>query len=578
MALQASSVRVQSKNVTATVATSFEVAHAKADGSSDVTFRAMPDMVISHVPVQAAKVLTPSDNRIKKDVQSIDEDDIYQRLQRLEVKSFKYEDKWSKMMGLGDETIRGVVAQQVAEIFPEYVDVREDFRIDDHGVRIANLKQINKQAIILDLVAALQAQQRRLTLGQNQPHKSGDLALSTAGAGMYANSDDLGSSGDISVKTGDANGGASGGIRISSGAARSGSVGRIEIAGGSGDAASGGAVALTGGNVHRAGSVGGDVAIRSGSGELASSGAVSISTADAGQIGDAGAILVGSGRSPLGKSGLVTMASGDAEADAAGDVHLFAGSGRRGGNIAIAAGGSNDASGGAINVRSGLGDKYSSGDIALRSASSSQDSGNLVLATGDAESQIAMSTGASSTGGAIAISSSGTMSLATNVVSSATKRADLKIGSNQALDGMVSGDVQLSVGASSTAVGTLTLLGGDSLGKNLGGAVHMAAGASTVAGGELHLAGGASSGSSTEGAAGGSVTLTGGAGETGMGGSLTITSGTAKTTRASSGGVTVASGTGLGDTGSIIVASGDTTNGQAGDVALHAPLVIWAAA
>ena len=44
-----------------------------------------------------------------------------QRLQGLEVKKYKYTEQWRQVRGIEDIEVRGVIAQDVAEKFPEYV-------------------------------------------------------------------------------------------------------------------------------------------------------------------------------------------------------------------------------------------------------------------------------------------------------------------------------------------------------------------------------------------------------------------------------------------------------------------------
>ncbi|RLO08507.1 hypothetical protein DYB28_007699 [Aphanomyces astaci] len=170
--MSGTTVRASGESISAEVKHSFELSHVNADGTPNVTFRALSDLVISHVPLQVPKLLTPSDERIKTDIKAIDHEDIFHRLQDLQLKSFKYDREWGEMMGVDDETVRGLIAQEVTDIFPEYVTVKSEFHLTENGLRMENFTQINQQAIIVDLLAALQAQQKRISILKNSPVKN----------------------------------------------------------------------------------------------------------------------------------------------------------------------------------------------------------------------------------------------------------------------------------------------------------------------------------------------------------------------------------------------------------------------
>ncbi|EEY55846.1 uncharacterized protein PITG_20486 [Phytophthora infestans T30-4] len=70
-----------------------------ADG---IVFRVRSDMVVGTVPAQFPQVISPSDRRIKTDIEDVDEDDILQRLQTLEIKQYRYTDEWRKIRGIDD--------------------------------------------------------------------------------------------------------------------------------------------------------------------------------------------------------------------------------------------------------------------------------------------------------------------------------------------------------------------------------------------------------------------------------------------------------------------------------------------
>uniref|UniRef100_K3X8J2 Peptidase S74 domain-containing protein n=1 Tax=Globisporangium ultimum (strain ATCC 200006 / CBS 805.95 / DAOM BR144) TaxID=431595 RepID=K3X8J2_GLOUD len=58
--------------------------------------------MITHVPAQFTEVIYPSDRRIKTNIADIDEDDILQRLQTLEIKSYRYSKEWRELRGIPD--------------------------------------------------------------------------------------------------------------------------------------------------------------------------------------------------------------------------------------------------------------------------------------------------------------------------------------------------------------------------------------------------------------------------------------------------------------------------------------------
>ncbi|EGZ16845.1 hypothetical protein PHYSODRAFT_448503, partial [Phytophthora sojae] len=70
-----------------------------ADG---IVFRVRNDMVVGTVPAQFPQVISPSDRRIKTNIEDVDEDDILQRLQTLEIKQYRYTDEWRRIRGIED--------------------------------------------------------------------------------------------------------------------------------------------------------------------------------------------------------------------------------------------------------------------------------------------------------------------------------------------------------------------------------------------------------------------------------------------------------------------------------------------
>ncbi|CAK4417441.1 unnamed protein product, partial [Aphanomyces euteiches] len=528
IALNASEIRHIGANVTVHVDHAFEISHTNSQNSSDVTFRALNDLVISHVPIQAPKVLTPSDERIKTDITSFDHDDIYHRLQELRPKSFKYEKAWGKMMGVDDETMRGLVAQEVAEVFPEYVSVKSELHLTDHGLRIENFTQINQQAMVIDLIAALQVQQKRLTLGPDSRDTTGFLHLTTANG----KDDSLApNSGDIKLATGTSTTGLSGDISISTGNALGGSAGKIRVSSGSSSSKFGAEVSLQAGNVVSTSAVGGSIVVESGSGPAASSGAVFVRSSHAGSNGDSGGLQLLSGDSKLGRTGQIDIRSGHAPQSTAGPVGIIGGAGVAGASVTILGGDSSKSVGGDVMISSGSSESDTSGSIELLTSKGDSGSGSISLVTGDSNAQpggsIILSTGAQ---GDIGLSAQGLLSLQ-------SQRNNVTIQTSDNLEG--SGSVIVSSGYSNSRPGSIELqaAGSDSLAP--AGSVRLNAGLSSQvegSAGEISIVGGSGSGEFP--VHGGDIAVSGGDSKAGRGGSIRVSAGSGQT----SGNVALASG------------------------------------
>ena len=80
-------------------------------------------LISSHVPFQVTALQYSSDERIKKDVVSVDTDDLHHRIRRVEMKEYGYSDEWRSVREVDDpdHRVRGVIAQQLREVFPERV-------------------------------------------------------------------------------------------------------------------------------------------------------------------------------------------------------------------------------------------------------------------------------------------------------------------------------------------------------------------------------------------------------------------------------------------------------------------------
>ena len=80
---------------------------------------------VSTVPLQVTTVQYSSDARIKKDITTVDTGDLLDRMRKIGIREYGYTDEWRKVRGLeeNDVRVRGVIAQQLREVFPEHIQV-----------------------------------------------------------------------------------------------------------------------------------------------------------------------------------------------------------------------------------------------------------------------------------------------------------------------------------------------------------------------------------------------------------------------------------------------------------------------
>eukprot|EP00644_Phytophthora_capsici_P004487 jgi/Phyca11/53925/gw1.19.118.1 len=287
------------------------VANGETTVPGGVIWRLQPNKMISHVPAQITEVTYPSDRRIKTDIEDIDEDAILQRLQTLEVKQYRYSEMWREIRGIPDITVRGVIAQQAQETFPEYVTI-STLSLPEKNFSLEQFHEVNKQQITMDLIAAIHAQHKRFKIGPNSEMRSGRIDISTADAGSYTNASPSGSSGDISIESG------------SSSLSQSGDV---NIATGSSMAGDGGSVVIEAGLSQGSGTAAGNVVIASGE-NSENPGNVNLQTPDSRGSRNSGSISVTTGWSAFGESGSIAISTGDSFAGAKGVVGVTSASTR----------------------------------------------------------------------------------------------------------------------------------------------------------------------------------------------------------------------------------------------------------
>jgi len=109
-----------------------------------VNMRIRSDKVYTHVPLHTVEVLQASDKRIKEDIEPIDYDEVTHRLMKLTVKSYKYTKQWQQIRGADDTRVRGVIAQEINEVFPEYITVNPVMAFPEKNFSITNFLDLTR--------------------------------------------------------------------------------------------------------------------------------------------------------------------------------------------------------------------------------------------------------------------------------------------------------------------------------------------------------------------------------------------------------------------------------------------------
>jgi len=434
--------------------------------------------VISSVPVQVTTVQYSSDKRIKKDIRNVDTDDILQRLQRIQFAEYGYSDAWRRVRGIPDHRVRGVIAQQLYEVFPEHTKMFEKYELEDKNFSISDFMQVDKQGLVLDLIGAFQASHRRFNIGASSAISSANISVRSDNAGEYFGAPiNSGGSGSIEVTTGTAIS-SSGDIMILSGkssAKNSGSI-RIETGespkGRSGDivlkiqnSTHAGNVAILAGSTAKNGNNGGNVTAEGGSGTIG--GSMTLSTGSG--IEQSGHMVLSS-RNSIGSAGNITASIGLSETGASGSISMSSGS-------------SLASDGGIVGIRAGNSESASGGEILIKSGSGGITGGSLTLLGGDATAHT-NTYGVKNNGGDVHIHSgsgsatnSGSIFISSNKVSKDGTSGNMLFGSGNAAEGE-SGSIILSTGSSySSKTGSIDISAGS--GENvIAGYVSIKAGSS----------------------------------------------------------------------------------------------------
>jgi len=517
----------------------FKIIHNASRSTGQVNFRVRENKVISHVPIQTPEVSSPSDERIKREIVDVDGEDLLLRLQAIEVKSYKYTEAWRAVRGIDDVETRGVIAQQVKTVFPEYVKITDNLVYEDKNFQLDNFHEVNKIKMAIDTLAALQAQYKRFTISRLAGSTS-SIDINTAVSEV-----NTATSGDVRVRTGESFTSASGSLNLETGSAFNGEAGNINLQGGAG-MVQGGGVSLVGGSSTDG--LGGALKLASGLSSTSASGTVVMSSGQsAGQIGD---VVLSSGTSSS-LSGSMSLTTGRGDKGSGGILMQAGDAANDGGNIVLAAGRASVRDGGNMTLTSGSGGARSGSLSVGTSTSPNGQSVGIDLFTGNSidsiSGEIAVSTGHS------ANSQAGGFSLNLGDSSKLENGAALSLMSGRG--GLSGGKIQIRAGDTS----------GDSPASN-GGGVEVAAGSSPKGvAGHIVLAAGQSSGGDL--GKGGKVSLAGGSAAAGRGGDADIVAGQG----AGGGDVNIRAGGAASETGGRVqVLSGAvlSTSGSSGMVLL----------
>jgi hypothetical protein len=447
-------------------------------------------LIVSSAPLQVTLIQYSSDERVKTEIESVDEDSILQRINSISVRSYRYTKEWLSVRDdLSDVRVRGLIAQELAEVFPEYVSVIPEFTLADKQFSIKDFHQVDKTSIIIDLIAAIQAQSRRFSITANTKIKTGNITLkSSSWADVFNGSDEM-SSGDVSVSTGNSEGGTTGAIVLKTGNSSLSSAGKILLAVGVSGSGDGSELRFTGGSTLDTSGVGGSLLFFSGN-SLLKSGDISLVTAS--NSLSTGNILLSTGNSDKFNSGSVNVRAGNGFISDGGSVEISGGNsfekggvlkiqsgmGSTGGDLLIRSGDGSTKEGGDVNILAGVG-TFEGGSVTIESGSTQFGIGGLFVLSGG---------GASTAGEASLFAGSSINDLGASVIISGGSSFVDSSGSvviNSFSSSLSSGDVVLTTGSSKfRSSGIVSISTGSS---DFSGSIILSTGYSSTQGGSLSL-------------------------------------------------------------------------------------------
>lgn len=199
--------------------------------------------LISTVPIQVTTIQYSSDERIKKDIRGVNTGELLDRMRQIQLREYGesnessffmsfstssnfliqtnlfsgYTDEWRLSRGLeaNDVRVRGVIAQELRKIFPEHIEILDELTMKGKGTTLKNFHQVDKQALLMDLIGAFQAHTDHfITRKLSSDAVTRSVAVSTAGVDRSSAENE---SGSTTISTGDASNGKSGNILLKGG-------------------------------------------------------------------------------------------------------------------------------------------------------------------------------------------------------------------------------------------------------------------------------------------------------------------------------------------------------------------------
>jgi hypothetical protein len=431
-----------------------------ADGS-------LSSKVVASAPMEVNSLVFNADERIATGFEPIDSDSLLQKLMSVDVKSYRLTEEWQRATGDDNTKRRGIVGQELAKVFPEHVKVVPEYKVPNQNTTFGKFYQIDKTALLIDTIAALQAQYRRFGVSAGDLNKGATVRVSSSSWRETFQKERGMETGDVTVSTGSSSSGRSGAVVISTGDSLESASGDIELSPGRSGAGVSGTTSVSGGAAVE-GSRGGDVRILGGQGGDVSG---SITIASGVASSSSGAIDIGTSNSTAGTAGRVSISAGQSSSDQGASVQVLAGGASKvsgtGGDLLLQSG--EGAVGGSLNIRSGAGSQ-SGGVLKLEGGSGEESSGVSSDSTRGHGGAVTVAGGSSSrvgTGGALTLrggdarllqggaiwitsgssESGGSGAIAVRSSNSQTGSGSIAISSGDAEEGSA-GDVTISAGSS----------------------------------------------------------------------------------------------------------------------------------
>ena len=122
--------------------------------------------IIVSAPLEVSSVRYAADSRIARDIKPVDRNDLLQKFKKVNVRSFGLTPEWLAAQGRSpsdvDERTRGIIAEELATVFPEYVHIVSDYRLDDRDFAMDNFQEIDKTGLLTDLICCFPGPNRQL--------------------------------------------------------------------------------------------------------------------------------------------------------------------------------------------------------------------------------------------------------------------------------------------------------------------------------------------------------------------------------------------------------------------------------